>query len=517
MDGGERDSLFDLVHESIFARGLDGRIRSWNPASAELYGWPASEAIGQAADALLGDGREGDPLATVLAEDRWDGEVTRRARDGRDLVIEARWSLRRDADGAPLEIIEIGRDVTRRRAAEAALKWTEFRYRNLFQAMAASFWELDFRPVGAMLKALHGRGVTDLPRHFAANPGFVREMMRVTRIVEVNDETVKLFGGGDRAAMGDSVEPFWPEAFAHVYAASVVAAVSGAPNFASETRFRRTDGSEFDALFTACFPREGVSRGALLIGVIDISERTRAQAALQRLQADFAHASRVSMLGELTASIAHEVNQPLAAIATNGSAGLRWLGRDDVDLAVVRRLMERVVDDAQRAAGIVGRVRDMAANRSPAVGPVPLGEAVAEVEIFLRHETQAQGATVSVALPSGLPDVRADRTQLQQVLVNLIVNAMQAMSQADSLRREVSVSARAVEDGMIEVAVEDSGPGLPPDLDERLFDSFFTTRSEGLGMGLAICRSIVESHGGRIWAGAAPGGGARFTFSLLAA
>lgn len=397
-------------------------------------------------------------------------------------------------------------------SAEEALRESEYRYRNLFQAMAASFWELDFSGVGAMLRQARAEGVKDYAAHFAANPAFVREMMRATRVLDVNDQTVALFGRGNKAELLTSLDTFWPEVSNHVYAASVLAAVSGKPSYATECKLRTLEDREFDALFTACFAPEAVANGKLLIGVIDISERVRAEDMLRRVQSEFAHAARVSMLGELTASIAHEVNQPLAAIATNASAGLRWLDRPEPDMAEVKALAERIVADARRAADIIARVRDMAAHRAPERAALSINGVIEEACVFLRHEMQAQQVDVRLDLARDLPSVLGDRTQLQQVVVNLAVNAAQAMAHSRPPHR---ITIRSAFDGdAVQVIVEDTGPGITLEHAARLFDSFFTTKDTGMGMGLPICRSILEAHGGAISAANCEGGGAAFVFTL---
>lgn len=401
-------------------------------------------------------------------------------------------------------------------SAEEALRESEYRYRNLFQAMAASFWELDFTPVGGMLRELRKQGVTDFAAYFADNPAFVRQMMHVTRVIDVNDQTVALFGNGDKAELFQTLDVYWPEESNQVYAASVLAAVTGKPSYATETKLRKLNGEVFDALFTACFAQETVANGKLLIGVIDISERVRAQAMLRQVQAEFAHAARVSMLGELTASIAHEINQPLAAIATNASAGLRWLNRPEPDVDEVRVLTQRIIADAQRAADIISRVRAMAGHKAPESTPISINSVVEEAMLFLAHELQGHSVALKLALAKDLPPVLADRIQLQQVIVNLAVNAVQAMTQTPTSERRLTLRTN-FHDGRVHVAVEDSGPGIDAAHQQRLFESFFTTKSNGMGMGLPICRSILETYGGAISASNAESGGAIFSFALPAA
>jgi signal transduction histidine kinase len=396
-------------------------------------------------------------------------------------------------------------------SAEDALRESEYRYRNLFQAMAAAFWELDFSGVGAMLRQARADGVSDFSAHFAARPDFVRAMMRATKVLDVNAQSVALFGNGDRDGLLTDLEPFWPGASNHVFAASVVAAVSGRPSYAAECKLRTLNGREFEALFTACFPPESVAEGKLLVGVIDISERVRAQEMFRQLQAEYAHAARVSVLGELSASIAHEVNQPLAAIATNASAGLRWLDRAEPDVAEVRALTQRIIADAERAAGIIARVRVMAGHRTPERAVLAINGVIEEALAFLRHDMQGHGVETVLELAPGLPMVLADRVQIQQVVVNLALNGAQAMGAVSARRLTVR---SAAEDGFVAISVEDSGPGIDAAHLIQLFDSFFTTKSDGMGMGLPICRSIMEAHGGTIEARNLRQGGAAFRVTL---
>jgi PAS domain S-box-containing protein len=487
------DRLFHLIRDAVVLWDREGRITAWNPAAATLYGVSVDQAVGQRAEQLLGP----------TPPDRAEAVVERRAADGRALLVQATWT--RDATG----VLEVGRDITAQRQVEARLKRSELRYSSLFQAMAAGFWELDFAPVGELLRNLRAQGIADFPHYFDEHPAVVREMMRRTRVVDVNETTLSMFGIGARGNLAETVEPYWPEASTAVYAASVKAAIGRQNHYMTETRLRRQDGSEFDVLFTAAFPHEGLMQGALLVGVIDISERLSAQADLRRLRDEFAHAARISMLGELAASIAHEVNQPLAAISTNAAASLRWLSRDEPEVGRVIDLTARIGADAQRAADVIARVRGMAAKRDAAYEPLPLRDVIDETLLFLRDELQGRGAKVTVAAEP--LTAYGDRTQLQQVLVNLIMNAIQAASPTSA---HVRITGRRTADDL-EIAVADDGPGLSVDPDS-LFTSFYSTKPDGMGLGLPICRSIVEAHGGDIRASNLPNGGAVFLIRLPA-
>lgn len=488
-----KDRLFHLIRDAVVLWDGEGRITGWNAGAETLYGWSAEAALGARADRLLG----------AIPDEGTEAVLERRTADGRVLLIEAAWSR----EGS--DTLEVARDITGQRLIEDRLKRSELRYSSLFQAMAAAFWELDFAPVGGLLRELRGQGVEDFGRHFDDHPEFVREMMRRTRVADVNETTLSMFGIGDRAHLAESVEPYWPEASTPVYAAAVKAAIARRSHFMTETRLRRRTGEAFDVLFTAAFPHEGLMQGALLVGVIDISERLAAQADLRRVRDEFAHAARVSMLGELSASIAHEVNQPLAAIAANAAASQRWLSRDEPAIAKAIELTSRIGADAQRAADVIGRVRAMAAKRDALSEPVALRPLVEETLVFLRDELQARHAQVTISIEP-LTAV-GDRTQLQQVLVNLIMNAVQAAS-PDSASIRIGATRQA--DALV-LTVADDGPGLAGDPD-GYFTSFYSTKADGLGLGLPICRSIIEAHGGSIGARNAPEGGAVFTIRLPA-
>lgn len=244
----------------------------------------------------------------------------------------------------------------------------------------------------------------------------------------------------------------------------------------------------------------------------------------QRVQAELAHVSRVTTLGELAASIAHEVNQPLTGIVTYGGAGLRWINRPEPDLDEARHAVENMIAEALRASEVIRRIRALARKDDSRRQPFDLGELAAETLSMVRHQAEFHGIAIAQECAPGLPQVLGDRIQLQQVIINLLVNAIQAVSSCGLDQRQLRISTARQADGQVLMRVEDSGPGIGAGQIDKLFEAFYTTRSEGLGMGLSICRSIVEAHGGRIWAesparAVAPGGqgpGAAFCFTLPA-
>jgi C4-dicarboxylate-specific signal transduction histidine kinase len=243
--------------------------------------------------------------------------------------------------------------------------------------------------------------------------------------------------------------------------------------------------------------------------------RSRAEEALRRVQAELAHVARVATLGELTVSIAHEVNQPITASVINARAALRWLAARPPVLEEARRALARIVEDSLRAGGIIGRVRDLMKKAPPRADRLDINDAIREVIQLARAEAVKNNVSVRTEFADSLPFVTGDRAELQQVVLNLIVNAVEAMSTVPDGPREMLIrSARAGLDVL--VTVQDSGPGLPAEDPERIFESFYTTKPNGLGMGLSISRSIIEAHGGRLWASANAPRGAVFQFAVSA-
>jgi C4-dicarboxylate-specific signal transduction histidine kinase len=245
----------------------------------------------------------------------------------------------------------------------------------------------------------------------------------------------------------------------------------------------------------------------------DITDRKQTEEALRQSQADLAHISRVTTMGELTASLAHEVNQPIAASVTNANTCLRWLARDEPNLEEARAAAERIVKDGTRAADIISRIRLLFKKGTPQWELVDVNEVIQEMIVLLRGEAARDSIAFRAELAADLPPVKGDRVQLQQVMMNLMMNSIDAMKDLER-PRELFIRSQRTEDELLQVSVSDTGAGLPLQQAGQIFDAFFSTKLHGTGMGLSISRSIVESHGGRLWASNNSPRGATFCFTL---
>jgi PAS domain S-box-containing protein len=385
---------------------------------------------------------------------------------------------------------ELTKENSDRRKAEEALRASEERWRKLFETSSA----------GIALVASDGRY---LVANFALQKilGYTEEeLQRLT--------TLKVTYEEDRRETEAILEE----------------CADGRPrNYRLTKRYRRKDGNVIWAdVSSTLVPATGDRPAFFATVVVDINERKRAEEelhqkeiSLREAQSELAHVSRVTTMGELAASIAHEVSQPLAGIVTNANASLRWLGAESPNLEEARESIRRIVRDGNRSSDVVSRMRTLFKKAYTATESLDINDAIEEVVTLTEREAQRNHVTLFMELAADLPPVTGDRVQLQQVVVNLILNGIEAMRSPENRERNLTIRSQRGEGGEVRVVVQDSGIGFDPKSAERMFDAFHTTKPGGLGMGLSISRSIVESHGGRLWAVANHGAGATFQFTLF--
>jgi PAS domain S-box-containing protein len=509
--------IAELSAEGVVVFSLSGEILAWNASAAALYGWPADQAIGRDIDALLAPPVFAPPPLAherLRAEGRWSGQLRRRVASGEERVFQVRWTLRRDAAGAPDVVIEFS-DAVDQDEDFQRFKTNDERYRQLFMRAPVPLMLADARGISNLVREMKAMGVTDTAAFLDANPDYLDAALDIVAVAEVNEMAIKVFGARCAEDLIGPVRPLWADTPA-TFRRALIGRIDGALHFAEETRMRTFDGRTVDILFSLAFPPPDIHMGAALMGLQDITDRRKAETQLQKLRSDLAHASRVSTLGELTASLAHELTQPLAAIATNGQATLGWLDKAEPNITRAKERAGRIVADANRAAEIIQRIRGMATNREPQGAALPLNDLVGEVLLFLRHDLEDRAVAVSIDLAPDLPLVKGDRVQLQQVIVNLTLNSLQALAEVETDNRAIHLSTRLEAGGKVGFSIRDTGPGIAAEHFDHLFSGFFTTKSGGMGMGLAICQSIVVALGGEIEASNAPDGGACFRFWLPA-
>jgi PAS domain S-box-containing protein len=313
----------------------------------------------------------------------------------------------------------------------------------------------------------------------------------------------------------DLTPPEWRDRSARAQAEM---AMTGAVQPFEKEYFRR-DGSRVPVLIGSAAFDEQRNQGVTF--VLDLSERKRAEAEAREserryrdAQMELAHANRVAVIGQLTASIAHEVSQPNTAVVASAQAALRWLDRQPPELDQAHQALVRVVQNGIRASEVIERIRDLIKKKPPRKDRLDINGILREVVELTRAEAATNCVSVQSEFSERLPTVVGDRVELQQVVVNLILNAIEAMSRTTEIPRELLIRTAKAGSEDVLVAVVDSGPGLPPASLERLFEPFYTTKADGLGIGLSICRSIIEAHGGRLWASANEPRGTVFQFTV---
>jgi PAS domain S-box-containing protein len=464
-----------------------GTVASVNPFGAEQLGYTVEELVGRPVLNVFLEADRQAARQNVAACLEHPGQVMtwelRRVRkDGTMIWVRETAKAMRTAEGE-LAVLVVGEDITQQKRAEDELRASEARFRTLVDHATDAFFLHDERGI-----------LVDVNRQACESLGYTRD---------------ELIGMHPHVIQPDA------DAIIERY---LRARKSGGITF--ETRYRRKDGTTFpvEVRTSLFFSEDGRRFGISLVR--DITDRKTAEQALREAQAALTHVTRVTTLGEVTASIAHELNQPLGGIVNNANACLGLLPSGHAELHDVREALADIVSDAERASAIIERVQAVAKRSAPDRAALRLIDVVDDVLALAAAEAVARRVTIQKDVPPDLPVVVGDRVQLQQVLLNLVVNAMDAMGSVDERERCLQIRGRLdTDDGRraVTISVDDCGIGLQPEEMNRLFDAFYTTKPHGMGLGLAISRSIIEGHGGRLWAESKRDGGAIFSFRLPAA
>jgi C4-dicarboxylate-specific signal transduction histidine kinase len=401
--------------------------------------------------------------------------------------------------------------TARQKRISGALEESERRYRTIFHAAGFAAWESDWSQLRlSLLKSLDGY-TGDKEAWLLANPEAVREAMSKSIVREANQAALKLFEASEPDQIANKgVIARFPHnpGLVRMYAKLL----DGEEVVDGEGPAVTANGRPIDIVVRVTVTREGEPWSRALLTAFDETERKEARAKLEQISADLAHAGRVSMVGQLTASIAHEVNQPLTAIVAYGKSAKRWLSREEPNLPETEQCLDKIVANGTRAADVIARIRSLVRKAPTNAEEVDLGELVDETVMLILDEAKAANVWLECGGRAGVRKVWVDRVQIQQVFANLLLNGIQAMQGVHDRNRRIVVTTSNSDGGMVRIDVSDNGPGIADP--SKLFTPFMTTKEGGMGMGLSISRSIVEAQGGRIEARNNPDFGATFSFSL---
>lgn len=497
----ERTHLLERVH--CFVRDLQDRIVYWNPGAVDLYGYSAGEAVGALTHSLL---QTVFPVpleqirSQVINTGVWEGELVHTRRDGEKVIVASHWALHRDAEGRALSILEVNTDITARKQAEDAVLKHEAQLATVLNTL----------PVGVAMVDATGNVVTCNPAWEPFVPGVLpsrdeREAVRWRAFQDGGAPLPRSEFPAARALRGEEVFPGTDFLWKDDGGVERWMRISAVPLHAT---------GEISGAVIVIQDIDEARRAADQRAELLAKERALgAERALRQTEAELARVARALSIGELTTSIAHEINQPLAGVVTNAEAGLRWLSGQAPNFEEARQSLTLVARDGNRASAIIRRIREFLRKEAPQNTSLDLRRIIQEAVALAEADLRKREVLLHTEFPEEVLAVRGDRIQLQQVILNLLINGAEAMASIAG-PKNLRVAAERSPDGSILVAVRDSGAGISAENLPRMFDTFFTTKPAGMGMGLSISRSIIEAHGGRIWAAPNDGPGLTVRFGL---
>ena len=502
----EQAALLDLANDGIFVRAADMRISYWNKGAERLYGWTKDEAVGYSTDELVKT-EFPVPFEQIVNSDRWEGELRQTKRDGSKIAVASRWTTLRDQHGKAVGWLEINTDISGRKAAEEAALRLAAELSKTNESLRAEIAER------IRIEEELRKSEERFSKAFRASPdaGMIT-CVDNREVIDVNERWRELFGYSPEEAVGRAVTDLQvcePGCYEEIE----TSVTSGSGVRDKELEVRDKAGNRKTALLAA----EQVTLGkepCFIITFRDITERKRLEQALQDSQAELARISRAVVLGQLAASIAHEVNQPIAAVVANSNACLRWLAATPPNLREARTSAEKIIRDGNRATEVIKRIRASLQKTPSARTKVDLNRLISETLVLMNDAVSGRGVTVVLKLAKDLPKIEADPILLQQVILNLVSNAVDAMREVNDRPKTLRIASARVGSEQIAIKVEDSGSGIDAATLKNIFEPFFTTKPTGMGLGLSISRSIIEGHGGRLTASSNNDYGTTFQFSL---
>lgn len=396
----------------------------------------------------------------------------------------------------------------------AALSESEERYRSIFARTRVALWERDYSKLLDYITGLKSAGVTDMRAYVQDNPSVLGECVGKIEVVDANEAAVELLGSFPVGVPGGIMHRVIPKD-SDTFASLLQAIMDGATYFEDHAEVFNEAGERRVVLLGISFPTDPSAFNRVVVSMVDVTQREEARMALAEAQAELSRASKAAAVGALSASLAHELNQPLGAIAVNSQTLVRWLDRDPPDIEAAKRSAERILRDSNRASGIFKSTRSMMLSPPKESEAIDLDAMISDTLALMDHDLQRDRAEVEVVCKTEIPPLKAVRLEMQQVLINLISNASQSMSASASQKRLVTITLDAPNEAdHISIAVRDTGNGLGADAKQNLFKPFFTTKTTGMGIGLSICRSTIEARGGTLDGDNHPDGGAIFEIRL---
>ncbi len=396
----------------------------------------------------------------------------------------------------------------------SALRASEARYRAIFDRTRVALWEWDYSKLREFLVSIKSRGVTDAKAYAQSNPGFLKDCVDKIEIVDANEAAVELLGAFAADVPGGIMHRIIPKD-SDTFTALLQAIMDEATYFEDNAEVFNEDGEPRIVLLDISFPKDPSAFSRVIVSMVDVTQREEARKALADAQAELSRASKAATVGALSASLAHELNQPLGAIAVASQTLIRWLDRTPPDIESAKRSAERILRDSNRASDIFKNTRVMMLPTPKENETVDLASLVNDTLTLMDHDLQREQTDVEVVQKTKLPEVAGIRVEMQQVLINLISNAAQAMTGSDASKKLVTITLDAPADAThVSITVRDTGRGLDADAQQNLFKPFFTTKENGMGIGLSICRSTIEAIGGSLDGHNHPDGGAIFEIKL---